>query len=83
VTFRDKMEIHLGSKKVELWYFGVGHTTGGIVVYFPDEKTASIGDRRSPNGAVASWLVRRAAYRNPLILSRVSIQGETLMLKNL
>ncbi|UCG57148.1 MAG: MBL fold metallo-hydrolase [Phycisphaerales bacterium] len=45
VTFRDKMVIHLGSKKVELWYFGVGHTTGDIVVYFPEEKTAFLGDQ--------------------------------------
>lgn len=45
ITFRDKMDIYLGSKKVELWYFGVGHTTGDIVVYFPEEKTAFIGDQ--------------------------------------
>ncbi len=45
VTFRDKMDIYLGSKKVELWYFGVGHTTGDTVVHFPEEKTAFIGDQ--------------------------------------
>ena len=45
VTFRDKMDVYLGTKKVELWYFGVGHTTGDIVVYFPEEKTAFIGDQ--------------------------------------
>jgi glyoxylase-like metal-dependent hydrolase (beta-lactamase superfamily II) len=45
LTFRDKMDIYLGSKKVELWYFGVGHTTGDIVVYFPEEKAAFIGDQ--------------------------------------
>lgn len=45
VTFRDKMDLHLGSKKVELWYFGVGHTTGDIVLYFPEEKTAFVGDQ--------------------------------------
>ncbi len=45
VTFRDKIDIHLGSKKVELWYFGVGHTTGDTVLYFPEEKTAFIGDQ--------------------------------------
>ena len=31
VTFSDKMNLYLGSKKVELWYFGVGHTTGDTV----------------------------------------------------
>ncbi|MGB2862666.1 MAG: MBL fold metallo-hydrolase [Sedimentisphaerales bacterium] len=45
LTFSDKMNIHLGSKTVELWYFGVGHTTGDAVVYFPEEKTAFIGDQ--------------------------------------
>ena len=45
ITFRDKMEIYLGTKKIELWYFGAGHTTGDAVVYFPEEKTAFIGDQ--------------------------------------
>jgi len=45
ITFREKMDIYLGSKKVEVWYFGVGHTTGDAVVYFPDEKTAFLGDQ--------------------------------------
>jgi cyclase len=45
ITFRDQMEIYFGSKKVELWYFGVGHTTGDAVVYFPSEKTAFLGDQ--------------------------------------
>jgi len=45
LTFRDKMDVYLGSKKVELWYFGVGHTTGDIVIYFPEEKTAFVGDQ--------------------------------------
>jgi len=45
ITFRDKMDIYLGIKKVELWYFGVGHTTGDAVVYIPEEKTAFLGDQ--------------------------------------
>lgn len=45
ITFNDKMQLHLGSKNIELYYFGVGHTTGDIVVYFPEEKTAFIGDQ--------------------------------------
>jgi glyoxylase-like metal-dependent hydrolase (beta-lactamase superfamily II) len=45
ITFSDNLNIFLGSKKVELWYFGVGHTTGDAVVYFPDEKTAFLGDQ--------------------------------------
>ena len=45
ITFSDKMDIYLGSKKVELQFFGVGHTTGDIAVYFPEEKTAFLGDQ--------------------------------------
>jgi glyoxylase-like metal-dependent hydrolase (beta-lactamase superfamily II) len=45
LTFSEKMNIHLGNKTVELWYFGVGHTTGDAVVYFPEEKTAFLGDQ--------------------------------------
>jgi glyoxylase-like metal-dependent hydrolase (beta-lactamase superfamily II) len=45
LTYRDKMDIHLGAKKVELWYFGIGHTKGDSVVYIPEEKTAFLGDQ--------------------------------------
>ncbi len=45
VTFNDRMDLHLGNQTVELHYFGVGHTTGDIVVYFPEEKIAFIGDQ--------------------------------------
>ncbi len=45
VTFSDKKVLALGSKNVELWYFGVGHTTGDTVVYFPEEKMAFVGDQ--------------------------------------
>lgn len=45
VTFTDRMSLHLGGQPVELHYFGVGHTTGDIVVYFPEEKVAFIGDQ--------------------------------------
>ncbi len=45
ITFHDKMDIYFGSQKVELLYFGVGHTTGDAVVYFPEQKLAFIGDQ--------------------------------------
>ena len=45
VTFSSKMDLHIDAKKVELWYFGIGHTTGDAVVYFPDERIAFIGDQ--------------------------------------
>ena len=45
ITFRDRMDLHVGSKSIQLWYFGVGHTTGDAVVYFPEEKVAFLGDQ--------------------------------------
>jgi len=45
VTFHDQMDIYPGSQRVELLYFGAGHTTGDAVVYFPGPKVAFIGDQ--------------------------------------
>ncbi len=45
MTYSHKMDIYLGAKKVELWYFGVGHTKGDTVVYFPEAKIAFLGDQ--------------------------------------
>ena len=45
IIFQDKMDVYLGSSKVELWYFGVGHTTGDAVIYFPVDKVAFLGDQ--------------------------------------
>ena len=44
LTFKENMNIWLGTEKVELHYFGIGHTTGDIVVYHPEYKVAFIGD---------------------------------------
>ena len=45
LTYTDKMDLYLGTKKVELWFFGEGHTTGDTVVFFPEEKIAFLGDQ--------------------------------------
>jgi len=45
VTYKDRMDLQVGAKHIELHYFGVGHTTGDTVVYFPEEKVAFIGDQ--------------------------------------
>ncbi len=45
ITFSDNLDLWLGKDKVELHYFGVGHTTGDIVVYCPQEKIAFLGDQ--------------------------------------
>jgi cyclase len=45
LTFKDNLDVWLGKDKVELYYFGVGHTTGDCVVYFPQANVAFIGDQ--------------------------------------
>ncbi len=37
VTFEESMEIHLGGKRVVLYYFGPTHSDNLIQVHFPDE----------------------------------------------
>ncbi len=44
LTFKENLNIWLGKDKVELHYFGVGHTTGDIVVYHPEDKIAFLAD---------------------------------------
>jgi len=48
ITFSDKLSLYcaddIKSKGIDLLYFGPAHTDGDIVVYFPDEKVAFIGD---------------------------------------
>jgi cyclase len=45
VTYKDRMVLRIGARTVELWYFGVGHTTGDTVVFFPEAKVAFVGDQ--------------------------------------
>ena len=48
ITFSEKLTIHVGTAKkganIELIYFGPAHTNGDVVVFFPEEKVAFIGD---------------------------------------
>jgi cyclase len=48
ITFSDRLSLYLGGvlrgTRIDLIYFGPGHTDGDAVVYFPDEKVAFIGD---------------------------------------
>jgi len=43
-TFSEKLKLHFGDKTVKLFHFGPAHTSGDVVVYFPDEKVAFLGD---------------------------------------
>ena len=44
VTFSDRLDLHLGGKDVEAYYFGRGHTSGDAVIYFPELKAIHTGD---------------------------------------
>ncbi|MFO7980654.1 MAG: MBL fold metallo-hydrolase [Candidatus Aminicenantes bacterium] len=43
-TFSEKMNLYLGGEKIELIYFYPAHTNGDIVVFFPEQKVAFLGD---------------------------------------
>jgi len=44
LTFTEEMDLHFGPTTVRLLHFGPAHTNGDVVVYFPKEKVAFIGD---------------------------------------
>jgi cyclase len=44
LAFNDRMEIHLGSKKINLIFTGSSHSEGSILVYLPDSKVLFTGD---------------------------------------
>jgi cyclase len=43
-TFKDKMTIGKGADRIDLYYYGPGHTNGDALVVFPALRTAHIGD---------------------------------------
>jgi glyoxylase-like metal-dependent hydrolase (beta-lactamase superfamily II) len=44
LAFTDELDLHAGDATVRLLYFGPAHTNGDVVVYFPAEKLAFVGD---------------------------------------
>jgi glyoxylase-like metal-dependent hydrolase (beta-lactamase superfamily II) len=44
LTFRDRMTIYLGRRRVDLMFLGRAHTAGDIVAYVPDENVMFTGD---------------------------------------
>jgi cyclase len=43
-TFTDRMDLSVGAERIQLLHFGPAHTSGDIVVFFPAEKVAFVGD---------------------------------------
>jgi cyclase len=47
-TFKDKLSILDGKDRIELYYFGRGHTNGDTWIVFPSVRTMHIGDLYHP-----------------------------------
>ena len=47
LTFKDKTFLGAGKDRVEVRYFGAGHTDGDAWVFFPALHVVHAGDRRS------------------------------------
>ncbi len=43
-TFRDRMTVYLGARRVDLMHLGRAHTAGDVVVHVPDEDVMFTGD---------------------------------------
>jgi glyoxylase-like metal-dependent hydrolase (beta-lactamase superfamily II)/rhodanese-related sulfurtransferase len=41
---QEKLDLSLGSWKIEVLYLGAGHTPGGVVLWLPEKKLAITGD---------------------------------------
>jgi len=44
ITIENKGSLYLGGKRVDLFYFGRGHTNGDIVALFPAQRVLASGD---------------------------------------
>ncbi len=44
ITFTDQLDVHVGGKDVQAYYFGRAHTSGDAVIYFPELRTIHTGD---------------------------------------
>ncbi|KZL15401.1 Beta-lactamase type II precursor [Pseudovibrio axinellae] len=51
MTFKDRMTINMGKRKVELMHLGRAHTAGDIVAWVPDEGVMFTGDTVEYNSA--------------------------------
>lgn len=44
VTYRDRMDLHVGARQAQLLHPGPAHTTGDTVVWLPDQRVLFAGD---------------------------------------
>lgn len=43
-TFKDRLQLFTGPDRIDLYYFGAGHTNGDTIVVFPELRVAHLGD---------------------------------------
>lgn len=63
ITFRDRLALHQGERRLELLYYDTCHSASDIAVHLPDEKTVFCGDyvfhQNAPLGlesSFANWI---------------------------
>jgi len=49
-TYKDKMSLLGGNEKIDLYYFGRGHTNGDTIIVFPALRVAHTGDLFAAKG---------------------------------
>jgi glyoxylase-like metal-dependent hydrolase (beta-lactamase superfamily II) len=49
-TYKDKLSLLKGKERIDLYYFGAGHTNGDTIVVFPALRTAHTGDLFATKG---------------------------------
>jgi cyclase len=49
-TFKDKMSLFTGNDRIDLFYFGAGHTNGDAWIVFPSLRTVHAGDMFAQKG---------------------------------
>jgi glyoxylase-like metal-dependent hydrolase (beta-lactamase superfamily II) len=65
ITFADELVVHLGGKEVRAKYFGRGHTSGDVVIYFPELRVIHTGDLFLGRPAAAAASGGNAAPAKP------------------
>jgi glyoxylase-like metal-dependent hydrolase (beta-lactamase superfamily II) len=85
VTFRDRMTVWLGSRRVDLIHMGRAHTAGDIVVHVPDADVVFSGDIIEAHSACycgdghfADWPATIAAIRDLKARALVPGRGAAL-----
>ena len=64
IAFADRIDVHLGEYRVQIFHPGKAHTSGDALVYFPSQKVMAMGDLYLTNaspamdrGSVLNWIV--------------------------